>query len=143
MQLNQATDYAFRVVLHLSLLPAGRIVNGQTIAEQQNIPAQFLQKIMRALSRAGLVKSYRGIEGGFELARAPATITLFDVIVAMEGPIGIHRCLSDRASCTKNSAGRCAVHEALGQIQTELVQRLHTINFANLAEQQAACEKGG
>lgn len=133
MQLNQATDYAFRLVLHLAGMPAGEIVNGQTISEQQNIPPRFLLKIVRFLTQAGLVKSYRGVDGGFALARDPDKITLADVIIAMEGPINIHRCLADNDSCSKHCTEACPVHAALGRAQSELEAVLRKVDFAHLA----------
>jgi len=143
MQLNQATDYAFRVILHLSSMPPGSVVNGQRIADTQQIPAQFLQKIMRALCRGGLVNSYRGIDGGFQLARLPEAITLYDVIVALEGPLGIHPCLANSDHCTKGEGGAaaCAVHDALASIQNDLVRQLRAVDFAVLRQQQLVCEQ--
>lgn len=133
MQLNQATDYAFRLVLHLAGMPTGEIVNGQTISDQQNIPPRFLLKIVRFLTQAGLVKSYRGVDGGFTLARKPEEITLADVIIAMEGPISIHKCLADKDSCSKQCAKICPVHAALAGIQSELEASLSKVSFAQLA----------
>ena len=85
MRLNQATDYAFRMVLYLASLPEGTKITGAALAEKQNIPERFLLKIMRSLTKAGIMKSYRGVEGGFALQRAPKDITLFDIIDAVEG----------------------------------------------------------
>lgn len=133
MQLNQGTDYGFRVVLHLSCLPAGSIVSGQIIAQEQRIPVRFLQKIMRQLTSAGLVRSYRGIEGGFALTKPPAEISLLEVVEAMEGPLSIHRCLENEAECNRQCAPRCAVHRALDGVQQELSRGLRSICFDRLA----------
>ncbi|MBP2662676.1 MAG: cymR 2 [Firmicutes bacterium] len=133
MQLNQATDYAFRVVLYLARLPIGEVASGLIIAESQNIPRRFLQKIMRLLAAAGLVKSYRGAVGGFALARRAEAITLYDVIVAMEGPLGIHRCLTDRSVCNRHCGEECPVHQALAATQDRLAADLAEVTFAALA----------
>ncbi|HWR44705.1 Rrf2 family transcriptional regulator [Sporomusa sp.] len=133
MQLNQATDYAFRVVLYLAGLPQGEVASGVIIADRQNIPPRFLQKIMRMLAAAGLVKSYRGVVGGFALAKPVEEITLYDVIVAMEGPLGIHRCLADRKACTRDCGQECPVHQALAAIQDRLAADLSSVTFAALA----------
>lgn len=134
MQLNQATDYAFRLVLHLAMRPEGEIINGNEISEQESIPPRFLLKIVRYLNKAGIVKSYRGVDGGFALAQSPAEITLLDVIKAMEGPISIHRCLEDREACSKHCTEECPVHEALGGIQAQIVEGLSKVNFSSLAD---------
>ena len=76
MQLTQATDYAFRTVQHLTAAETGAIVRAQSIAEREEIPLRFLLKIMRSLTQAGIIKSYRGVEGGYALARPPEQITL-------------------------------------------------------------------
>lgn len=135
MQLNQATDYAFRVVLYLACVP-GNIVSGQIIAEQQSIPPQYLQKIMRSLAQAGLVRSHRGSEGGFELLRPAGAITLLDVIVAMEGPICLNRCLAEQSSCTRCCSDVCTVHSALGKIQDQFLLSLSRVNFEELANRK-------
>ncbi|MEG6585352.1 RrF2 family transcriptional regulator [Dendrosporobacter sp. 1207_IL3150] len=134
MQLNQATDYAFRVVLHLAGAP-GRIISGQIIAEQQKIPPQFLQKIMRSLAKAEIVKSHRGVDGGFELARSPYKITLLSVIEAMEGHISLNRCLGEQTSYNKCCTEVCPVHKALENIQGQFLQALSQVNFATLAQE--------
>lgn len=133
MQLNQATDYAFRAVLHLAALPFGQVVKAQTIARAEMIPMRYLLKIMRLLTKAGLVKSHRGVEGGYALAKAPQEITLLDVVEAIEGPLYFNRCHLDQKYCTKKWANRCPVHGVLGDIQASLVQQLASHNFAELA----------
>lgn len=136
MQLNQATDYAFRVIMHLASLPQGEIVNSQVIAEEQNIPAGFLQKIMRSLTKGELVKSYRGVDGGFTLAKPPEEISLLTVITVMEGSVNLQRCLKDNYSCTKSCFPQCPVHNALKIIQKDFTQALGAVNFANLIKNE-------
>lgn len=134
MQLNQATDYAFRAVLHLAKLPHNTIVNGQTLAEKEQIPQRFLLKIMRSLTGAGIIKSYRGVDGGFSLAKEAGEITLLSVIEAMEGTLSIHRCLAERSACHKNCTYQCPVHDALESVQDQLVFALANIDFASLTQ---------
>lgn len=135
MQLNQATDYAFRVVLHLAGA-TDHIVSGQIIADRQNIPPQFLQKIMRSLTQAGLVRSHRGAEGGYELVRPAGTITLLNVIEAMEGAVCLNRCLAGENSCSRCCPRVCTVHRALGKIQHQFMASLNQVNFADLVRDQ-------
>lgn len=132
MQFNQATDYAFRVILHLASVPKDVIVNSQTIAEEQNIPVGFLQKIMRSLTKGEIVKSYRGIDGGFTLAKLPQDISILDIVSIMEGPIDLQRCLKDNHSCSKGCAPQCPVHAALAVIQHDFIQALGKVTFAGM-----------
>lgn len=133
MQLNQATDYAFRAALLLARAGEGGVVDAQTIASQEQIPIRFLLKIMRSLVQAGIVKSYRGTNGGFALGRPPREITLLDLMEAVEGPIRINRCLLDPAYCNKHWANHCPIHQALATVQTAIVRELSRHNLADLA----------
>lgn len=126
------------MVLYLGQLPADMIVRGPEIADQQHIPSRFLLKIMRSLAQAGIIKSFRGVAGGYALAKSLAQISLYDVIVAMEGPVVIQRCLKDPGSCTRQSESVCAVHQALDTVQVVLVDKLRSINFAELAQPEQA-----
>lgn len=134
MQFNQATDYAFRVIMHLAAFPEGEIVKSQAIAEEQNIPVGFLQKIMRALTQGNIVKSYRGIDGGFSLGKNPVDISLLDIITIMEGPVDLQRCLKETSACSKGCAPQCPVHTALAVIQKNFTQALGNVTFASLIE---------
>ncbi|RJQ24882.1 MAG: Rrf2 family transcriptional regulator [Peptococcaceae bacterium] len=132
MRLNQATDYAFRAVLHLSCLPRGQVVEARLIAEEQKIPMRFLLKILRLLTMAGIVESHRGVNGGFVLARAPAEITMLDVVEAIEGPIKINRCLIAPAECSRRAVRHCPVHKTLFSIQQALADEFKKHNFQEL-----------
>lgn len=74
MRLNQATDYAFRMVLHMAVLPEGSKITGGVLAREQVIPERFLLKIMRSLIAAGIMKSYRGVDGAFHLTKSLKTL---------------------------------------------------------------------
>lgn len=136
IKLNQATDYAFRMVLHMALLPSGSKITGAVLAEQELIPERFLLKIMRSLIAAGIMKSFRGVDGGFALNRSPQEISLLDVIRAVEGDAYLQRCLYDVGSCSKSCKGHCAINEAMGVIQHQLVNQLEAVNFKTLAQRE-------
>lgn len=135
MRLNQATDYAFRAVLYLSRLPRGQVVEAKLIAEEEHIPIRFLLKIFRFLTQAGIVESYRGINGGYALAKLPAEITLLDVVEAIEGPIEINRCLISPELCNKKFSPRCPIHHALSSVQRSMAEQFSKYNFQMLSEQ--------
>ncbi|MFY9140853.1 MAG: Rrf2 family transcriptional regulator [Thermacetogeniaceae bacterium] len=134
MILNQATDYAFRAVLYLSLLQPGEIVEAKVIAENQHIPLRFLLKILRSLAKAGIVKSYQGVGGGYALGKIPADITLKDVLEAVEGSIRINKCLIDPDYCNKQATEHCPVHHVLASIQQTISQEFDKYNFEQLKE---------
>ena len=138
MRLNQATDYAFRMVLYLATCPEGTKITGAALAEKQNIPERFLLKIMRSLTAADIMKSYRGVEGGFALQRDPKDITLYDVIDAVEGQTQLQRCLADPDACTRGCGGMCSLYNAFEEIQNDLAAKLKSVNFADLAAKEMA-----
>ncbi|ATW23658.1 RrF2 family transcriptional regulator [Candidatus Formimonas warabiya] len=132
MRITQEGDYALRVVLYLSKLGLDERIEARVISDQERIPLRFLLKLLRKLTMAGIVKSYRGIGGGYAIARRPEEISLKDVIEAIEGPIYVNRCLYDPGFCNLNRAHICDVHRALDKIQSRLIQDLGEINFRDL-----------
>lgn len=132
MNLNQATDYAFRAILHLANQPKGVMVEAQSIAQQQVVPMRFLLKIMPSLIKGGIVKSQRGVGGGYYLAKDPKDITFLDVVEAIEGPVIVNRCLADERYCSRQGVRTCKVHRAFADIQAKLVEDLRSHNFGDL-----------
>ena len=86
MRVSAKADYALRAVLELAAAGEGP-VKGERIAQAQNIPLKFLENILLELRHAGLVRSQRGAEGGYWLAKPADEITLAEVIRSVEGPI--------------------------------------------------------
>src|ERR687892_1707064 len=86
MRVSAKVDYALRAAAELAAASDGP-VKGEQIASAQGIPLKFLENILLELRHAGLVQSQRGAEGGYWLARPAASITLADVIRAVEGPV--------------------------------------------------------
>ena len=87
MRVSAKVDYAVRAAIELAAAEPGRPIKGDRIAQAQGIPLKFLENILTELRHAGLVRSQRGAEGGYWLARAPEEISIADVIRAVEGPI--------------------------------------------------------
>ncbi|MDQ3553551.1 MAG: Rrf2 family transcriptional regulator [Chloroflexota bacterium] len=87
MRVSAKADYAVRAAAELAAAPDARPVKGQRIGEAQGIPPKFLENIMLELKHAGIVKSQRGTDGGYSLARPAADISLADVIRAVDGPL--------------------------------------------------------
>lgn len=86
MRITAKVDYAVRAMAELAAAPDGP-VTADVLAERQAIPPKFLENILADLRRGGLVRSQRGAEGGYRLARAAASVTVADVIRAVEGPL--------------------------------------------------------
>jgi len=86
MRVTAKADYAVRAAVEIAAAGDGP-VKGETISRAQNIPVRFLENILGELRHAGLVRSQRGAEGGYWLARPPAEIAIADIIRAVEGPL--------------------------------------------------------
>lgn len=87
MRISAKADYAVRAVAELAAAPDERPVKAERIATAQGIPVNFLENIMSELRHAGIVRSQRGADGGFRLAKPAGQITVADVIRAVEGPL--------------------------------------------------------
>jgi Rrf2 family protein len=87
MRVSAKADYALRAMIELAVLDTDRPVKGERIAQAQEIPLKFLENILGDLRHAGLVRSQRGVDGGYWLARAADEITVAEVIRSVEGPI--------------------------------------------------------
>lgn len=87
MRISAKADYAVRAAVELAAATDERPVKAERIATAQGIPLNFLENILGELRHAGIVRSHRGAEGGFRLAKAPGAITVADVIRAVEGPL--------------------------------------------------------
>jgi Rrf2 family protein len=86
VRVSAKTDYAVRALLELAVAGDGP-VKGERLAEAQAIPLKFLENILTDLRHAGIIRAQRGAEGGYWLARDPATITVGEVIRAVDGPL--------------------------------------------------------
>jgi Rrf2 family protein len=132
LQLTKQGDYAIRTILELASRAPDAIVPAREIAECQDIPLPFLNKIVQILAKAGIVITIRGNQGGVKLVPAPEKITLRQVIEVMEGPIALNQCLLGRGVCSRDSF--CRVHQVWVEAQETLLSRLEAATFAQLLE---------
>lgn len=112
MKLSSLADYAVVMMSaaarHCGV--SGRL-NATLIADETGLPLPTVQKLVSRLSAAGLIESTRGSGGGFRLARPPATITLADIVEAIEGPIALTACVdSGRHDCCVEEGCRVKTH---------------------------------
>ena len=102
MRITQETDYAFRIVSYLAAND-GKVVGAPQIAESEGVTKRFTLRILRKLNLAGITDAKRGSKGGYFLKKAKEEITLYDILVAVDGPIVINRCLQKEDSfCSKH-----------------------------------------
>ena len=131
MQITREGDYGVRSVLYLSRQPFKKISFVNEISEEYKIPRSFLAKILQKLVKANIVRSYRGVKGGFSLARQSRDISLLDVVEAIEGKIHLNLCLVDKKKCLFSK--QCPVSPVWATVQAGFVDVLKKTNFEDLA----------
>ncbi len=130
MHITLETDYAVRITNCLAM--TDQRIEAKKIAENTGVTLRFALKILRKLVQAGIVKSYKGTKGGYELARPAPQITLHDVLCAVEGPYAIARCVDGDFNCSRNRqyVTYCKFNEAFVAISEDVRQKLNAINFS-------------
>lgn len=148
MRLTSLTDYAVVMLSAAARHDAGAWLTAALLAEETGVPLPTAQKLMGRLAGTGLLRSARGTGGGFVLARAPAAISLADIIEAVEGPIAMTACVEDgRHDCALEEACRVkphwsavnhAVRGALGQVSLATLAAPATIAIPTVLAGTAA-----
>lgn len=122
LELTKRGDYAVRVMLALARAREGRLVSVRRLAEEMAIPVRFLPQVMSNLTAAGLVRAETGRSGGYRLARPAATITLLDVVEAVEGDSRRRSCVLRGGPCGLD--GFCDVHDVFFSAQDAMLAEL-------------------
>jgi len=130
LRLTNAADYAVRSMLYIASLPEGRVVLRSEVAETQKIPSSFMAKILRGLVRAGLLRSSRGVHGGFALARPASEINLLDVVEAIEGPVALTQCIPDPDACEHSA--NCPANAVWVRVQEKIGEVLQAATLEEL-----------
>ena len=95
LRITKQTDYAIVLMTQLAGRRDGTVLNARDLAGVVNLPLPTVSKILKAMTRADLVVSHRGVKGGYSLAKDPKDITIADMVEALEGPIAITECLDE------------------------------------------------
>lgn len=132
MNITREADYALRVIALLSRVDPKKITSASTISDQENIPSQFLLKILKKLRKASLIKSHMGVNGGYQLNKDPHEISLKNVIETIDGPIYLNPCLYNPEECNKNFTSACPLHHHLGIIENNLLEELDSVSFEKI-----------
>lgn len=127
MFLNSETDYAIRIVSYLA--ECENRADALTIAEQTGVTQRYALKILHKLTKAGIVKSYKGAKGGYLLSRAPELITLYDVYEVICGPITVSKCESSSDACT-HPKGICYFRSTFEDVSFYMKERFKNATFS-------------
>lgn len=146
---SKSAEYAIQAMIYLAEQNDGELSMVSTIAEEYDIPRHFLAKLVQTLTRHHLIKSYRGRKGGVKLARPAESITLLQVVNAIEGPPAeFDMCVIGLDVCS--DAACCPLHNQWKHIKEEVRAALDHQNLQELAkgmqekrEQLAGLAKAG
>ncbi|MEA2582025.1 MAG: Rrf2 family transcriptional regulator, cysteine metabolism repressor [Thermomicrobiales bacterium] len=129
MRVSSRADYGVRALFDLALHYGQGPTQSREIAARQGVPEAYLHQVLGALNRAGLVRSTRGPAGGHELAREPGDISLWDVLLILDG-------LDRHAHPHPIERRNDPVHEAWHELQRRAIDYLSSITLESLVEQE-------
>lgn len=127
MRLSRKSDYALRAVMHFAGLPKGKLASIGEVAQAQNIPREFLAKILKDLTWSEILLSFQGVTGGYRLAKPAKSVTFYDVIEAMDGQIILNLCCEDKHDCSHSKG--CPMRGFWLKEQTHYLTTLKRANF--------------
>jgi len=104
LRLTKLADYGIVLLIHFARGEVGGVQAARDLAQQSRLPLPTVSRILKALSGAGILESHRGVKGGYSLARAPESVTVVDIVSAIEGPIGITACTEDETADCEHEA---------------------------------------
>ena len=132
LRLSKKADYALIAMKHLSRLPGdGASTSAREIAEQYDIPLELMAKVLQRLVRSGLLVSTQGTRGGYTLRRESSSISVADVIQAIDGPFTVTACSTEDHDCEQFQ--KCSIRDPLWRLRERIVQALGTVSVAELA----------
>lgn len=132
MKVSTRGDYASRALLSLALHHGEGPTSVRDIAERTGLPQPYLEQILLALKGAGLVRSKRGVGGGYVLARAPEEITLAQVVSAVDGPIRAGDFGQPHTDGACDHEGQCVLLAIWGDVSTKMKSLLDAYTLADL-----------
>ncbi len=137
LKFSKKADYGLMALQHIASVQYGdlanaRVVKTKEIAEEYHIPLELLAKVLQTLAKHGMIESHNGPKGGYLLAREAATITIAQVLEAIEGPLGITDCSHEREGVPCTQMDYCNIRTPLFKIQDSIYQLLNSMTIEDL-----------
>ena len=139
MKLTRKTEYAIRAILYLSSKKPNTKIMAREISEKMDIPKQFLAQVMLSLNHHGYVSAIRGANGGFLMAKKPASVNLLEIIETIEGKLFINNCLASRLECPSQKV--CPITDTWYEAQEALLKVLKKATFSSLLKKAKEKQK--
>ena len=130
MKISTKGRYGLRILIDIATHDPDKPRMVRDIAESQQISEKYISRLIIDLRRARLVRSVRGVKGGFFLARSPNEITLLDILETMEGTISIVECVMAPEKCPRNSI--CGVRSIWQRLNDGIRDQMRRITFADI-----------
>lgn len=130
LRFTKQADYGLMAIHYIAFHQEGGAVNTRKIAEEYNIPPELLAKILQRLAKRGLIHGQNGPKGGYILTREAKTISVGDVVRAIEGPISIVSCYKT-PDCPQFT--RCSVRRPVQRIQTSIEELLDNMTLVEMS----------
>lgn len=128
MRITHEADYAIRVAYCLA--EHGGKLGAKDISEATGVTLRFALKILRKLILGGMVRSYKGAAGGYELVKPPTEISMGEIIECIDGPIQINHCLCNEFECTRvSSKGICNFRKVFGSVNRMIRTELYNVTL--------------
>ncbi len=133
MIFNASATHALRALARLAASEAGETTLGRELAEETDVPAHYLAKILATLTRAGILAASRGARGGYRLARKPGDIPLIEIVEPFEGSRVRPGCLlRPGEACSED--GPCSAHGAWSEVKAAYLRFLETTTLADIQD---------
>lgn len=129
---SRSAEYAIRAFVHLARAPKGQYVMAKQIAEEIEVPAHFLAKILQKLARDWLLSSNKGPTGGFRLRIPPEETSLMKIVEAIDGKTSFQRCASGLAEC--NDQMPCGMHDSWAALRNRIMEYLEGTSVSDVAQ---------
>lgn len=139
LKLSKKADYGLMAMKHLAEHAQQGALSAKDIADSYAIPQELLAKILQRLAKAGLLNSQHGINGGYTLARDPRSISAFEVIRIIDGPLFITSCVTVRGECGQSD--RCTIREPLRKVNQSIEEVLKSITISAMKEETVEGER--
>lgn len=136
MKLSKKAEYALRAVTAMGRSPMGTTFSIQEISSGERIPLKFLEQILVVLKNSGLLRSRRGVGGGYQLDVPPSQITLREVVIAIDGPFDPITCTramtQARSVCECGIPGGCSLGKTFSGLQKLVLDWLNCTSIADV-----------
>lgn len=130
-RISKLTDYA-TMVLTLLVEQGDGVRSASELAQRARLEPPTVSKLLKLLGQAGLVESFRGASGGYRLARPAAAISVADIVIAMEGPIGVTECALHDGLCDHET--HCGVRSNWRRISVAIEDALRSVTLADMLD---------